>query len=543
MAMSRAGIGGWREETGSLSRAGINGWREESQGAAADSITITNPGTYKFFEGAAGSGLVTVSGSHTGATSDIQVQIETAEAAVVVAWTTLDDVAPAGAFTGSVSVPRGGPYLARVRKAANTSIEALGTTQILVGYIVGMMGQSHVPNFQTNGTGTPNARAFVHNGTSLAQITSTGEGQNALTNAIIAAANCPVCFVGYGVSGAPLSYFWATSKQSSYTTWESRVASIAPGKLSHFVWWQGEGNLGDAKETYRSAVAAMFAQLRADYGSTLPITVVQLGRNTAGTSNDADYEKIRDAQIDLGNDANCSLVSAMDFALADGVHFLSSASAIAGQRIAQCALKAKGDAAYSRGPRIQRAILDGAAINVELIHDGGTDFTPTTGITGFRVLDNGTPATISSAVRVSATRVRLTLSAVPAGPVLVQYGYGKQPDITGLLRDNTGLALPLETTDADVSPVPMKRVVLTCIQRVGGAAAASVTGLRYAFFDQSAPNALTAPVVTGTGESTDGSGVLEIEVIDSTLAVGATGYLVTDTAAGVGFAGPVVVSG
>lgn len=57
-------------------------------------------------------------------------------------------------------------------------------------------------------------------------------------------------------------------------------------------------------------------------------------------------------------------------------------------------------------------------------------------------------------------------------------------------------------------------------------AQASMTGLRWAWFDATDPSAWTAPAVQGSGESTDGSGVLTIDLTGTSLAVGGWGYLV-----------------
>jgi hypothetical protein len=79
---------------------------------------------------------------------------------------------------------------------------------------------------------------------------------------------------------------------------------------------------------------------------------------------------------------------------------------------------------------------------------------------------------------------------------------------------------------------------------------ASLTGLDWAFFDENKPSDLTTPVNQGTGESTDGSGVLTLSVPDSTLNNGGVGYLIVSDTDGTTtqspsakvFAGPVAVT-
>lgn len=93
----------------------------------------------------------------------------------------------------------------------------------------------------------------------------------------------------------------------------------------------------------------------------------------------------------------------------------------------------------------------------------------------------------------------------------------------------------------------VRLVVLSCIERVGGAAAASITGLRWAFFDEARPDLLTSPSATGVGESTDGSGNLSIDVAGTSLVPGQVGFLIISDTDGTtsdctAFAAPVEVS-
>lgn len=503
-------------------------------------------GRPRVFEGAAGSATVALSGTQAGSVDDVQVQIEFAAGGVVVPWTTIDTaVADGGAWSGSLSVPRGGWYVAKARRAGDIGAVDTQAQQWGVGYVVGMFGQSHLVGFASGGTGTPDARAggmaVWDGGASWTNPTTAGAGRNTFVSSVVTDADCPVACIIHAVGGTSLGQWWQGAKTASWTDWESKVTE-AGGELSAFVLWQGEGNLSyDTKSSYMTKANEIFTQLRTDYGANLPVTIGMLGRHTGGLSTDPDYSAIRDAHVALSKQTDCNGFPTYDQDLADGTHFnLSGPNA---ERMAQCVAAHYGDVAYSSGPIILSVTrVAPTQIDVNIQHFGGTDFTPTTGITGFSVLDSGSPITITGAVRQAANKIRLTLASTPTGVVTVRYGYGQAPNITGAPHDNSGLTLPLITTDADLTAAGRK-VLLNCIQRVGGAAAASVTGLRWAFFDQSTPDALTAPVVTGTGESTDGSGVLEIDVIGTSLEIGATGYLVTDTADGVGFAGPVVVSG
>jgi hypothetical protein len=90
---------------------------------------------------------------------------------------------------------------------------------------------------------------------------------------------------------------------------------------------------------------------------------------------------------------------------------------------------------------------------VTIIHRGGGDFTPDSGITGFGVLDDDSLVGIVRADKVDQTHIRLTLSRPVAGTGSLRYLYGKAPDVAGPVRDNTPLRLPLEPT---TQPVPIR---------------------------------------------------------------------------------------
>ena len=78
---------------------------------------------------------------------------------------------------------------------------------------------------------------------------------------------------------------------------------------------------------------------------------------------------------------------------------------------------------------------------------------------------------------------------------------------------------------------------------------ANLTGLKWAFFDQVTPDLFGGPVDKGTGEITDGSGVLVIPITGTSLTAGGTGWLTVTDSDGTAnqspphraFSGPVVL--
>lgn len=61
---------------------------------------------------------------------------------------------------------------------------------------------------------------------------------------------------------------------------------------------------------------------------------------------------------------------------------------------------------------------------------------------------------------------------------------------------------------------------------------AGLTGLKWAFFDQVMPSALSAPVAKGAEGATDASGYLNVSILGTTLAPGATGWFIVSDSDG-----------
>ena len=180
---------------------------------------------------------------------------------------------------------------------------------------------------------------------------------------------------------------------------------------------------------------------------------IQLGTNTR---TEADVLAVRDAQHDLDNGQDIFMAAtAMDQPRLDAVHYTTQGLNVIGERIAQTIKYYFGATTYYRGPAINSANFAGnrSTIDVQIIHRGGNDFTPTSGITGFSVLSDGTPVNIISTERSAANLIRLTLtSAIPeSATAKLRYLRNSNPDTSALVKDNSTMALPLENTTTDVT--------------------------------------------------------------------------------------------
>lgn len=416
-------------------------------------ISVANPSERKVYEGGSGAASVGFSGTYTGGAEAVQIQIEKAsDSSVAVPWTTIAASPSDGTWSGSISIPRGGWYNAKVRKATSIAVTSQTTSKWGVGILIGSLGQSHLNGFGSNlrGTGTPDDRANQVATTTPALLSSDGAGRVTFANALIALLDCPVTFIDQGVDGTLLAH-WYTSGggvTSNYTTWAARVTAIG-GALSAFFLWQGDANAqaGMARATYLAELEAFEAQVQSDFGSPLFVQGI-LGRYNAGA--DSAWDAIRRAHMDFVNGDTVNRRGLCCFAATtdgDDQHFDTAGNIVLGTRLAQVFANALGPVGSGIGPKIGAATFNGSQVRVTLSHSGGTSFSPTTAIGGFRVLDNGTPATIIAADRLTGSTLRLTVSAALTGPVTVAYGYGANPSGTSTgPTDNAAVGMPLYPT-------------------------------------------------------------------------------------------------
>ncbi|MGL6009425.1 MAG: hypothetical protein ACRC1D_08210, partial [Culicoidibacterales bacterium] len=97
-------------------------------------------------------------------------------------------------------------------------------------------------------------------------------------------------------------------------------------------------------------------------------------------------------------------------------------------------------------PVITGAVRSTVTVTVTLRHSKGTDFTPTTGISGFRYFNNsGTEITITAAVRTNATTITLTLASGVAGTLYYIYGDALSDTAANYVKDNSENTMPLRS--------------------------------------------------------------------------------------------------
>jgi hypothetical protein len=295
--------------------------------------------------------------------------------------------------------------------------------------------------------------------------TASGSMIPALANSLLQTFNFPIAFIPSAKDGTNLYSQWVYRNSSNHydttTLYGQSITKVQnAGGVELIIMHQGEADTNDhrTEAQYEADFTTLINNYREDIYANIPIFICQLGTITLGTNTrtDADVQAVRNAQHDLDNGVNIFMAStAMDQPRLDAVHYTSSGLDAIGERMAQAIKYYLGTASYYRGPAITSATFTGnrSTIDVQIAHRGGSDFMPTSGITGFSVLINGSSVDINSAVRISADRIRLTLaSAAPQGAlVTLRYLWGSDPVTTALVKDNSSLALPLENTTIDVT--------------------------------------------------------------------------------------------
>ncbi len=357
------------------------------------------------------------------------------------------------------SVPNGGPYYLQMRDSA-TPATVIEVGPMSVGARFAIIGQSPaLKAFRTgDSTLTPDSalRVTGNIGSWIAADTATMNGAIAFGNDMITALGCPVALLDYAVDGSGLIVVsngarWVPSGSNAYVAFKAGVDLIG-GQIEGVVWAQGEGDAIQAvsQTDYYNGLTTLFSTIRTDLAQpTLPIVLVTLGRRLDGTLPDANSEAIKTAQALKCLDANVYRVDRMDLAVSgDNIHQTASGFTTIYQRASEAMKAAYGLVSQYRGPSITSVVpVTATTFDVNLTHRSGTDFTPTTGITGFSATDPGASnavIAVTAAVRQSANVIRITLASTPVSLPVIRYLYGTNPTVTSAVKGNDSLARPLE---------------------------------------------------------------------------------------------------
>ena len=423
------------------------------EGPAASSITLTDINNYKIVQRETNNtGTTTISGTYTGTPTTIEARVTNDGGSTVVKdWSTISSSPTGGTFSGDIGqIAQGGWYNVQVRFSDN-SATASGTNKFGVGMLVGVTGQSQAVNWFYNATGlTASSTTAVFRGGTTWVTTTMSSGAIAFSNKIHnALGNVPVGFIDAGINGSVISS-WDETTDANFINFIASSTAIG-GKLEYVVWNQGESdaNAGTAEATYKTALGNVITNMRASTTrnrvGSLPFLTTVLG-NLTSYATDAQQQAIRNAETDGCLVANTCYIAAqmIDATTTDGIHWDDAGYQLNGNRMAQTVLFILGNQSYYRGPYITSYIASTTStFQINLTQNGGNDFAPTTSITGFTILDDASPETITSAIRVNANIIKLTISGTISGTPTVRYLYGYTNNSANVF-DNSAMVLPME---------------------------------------------------------------------------------------------------
>lgn len=444
-------------------------------------------------------------------------------------------------------------WVEEFRDSANPSAVTSPGLLFGVGELILGAGQSNTEVLSMAGAGTlsPKARVFdLYRGGGQWTSPSVGAGAIAMINKLVDAlgGNILVGFIQAAMSGSGLAQGAGLATPTSggvARDWSVGGASTtqAPSPRARLVsamtllgqrprtaiWGQGESDAMTAVgvSTYQASATGIFAFLRTMAATDATIYCALLGQSNDTMSTAANWDAVRQAQLAaVAADGNAYALSKQDLVCdANSPDMTAANFSIWGPRIGQKIARHWGFATYGDGPRIASLV---AATSVDhditIAHDGGTDIAPAspTQVSDILVKDGATVVTPVSFVRTAANKIRFTLASAPTGTVTVQSNYGKAPVQSGVVHDNTALALPLQASaPIAVGVASTQRTVTLTLKRrdASEGEVANLTGIKLAVYDEPTPDLRNAPRFRTANGATSSTGVLSI-TFQSALATG-----------------------
>lgn len=542
----------------------VGAW-ESGAGAASGTITFTAPDSSRVFQHAANVASVSASGTYTGTPTSIKAKLVYSGTANIVAgfgFATVVASPSGGVFAFTLTgIPRDLNWYQIVVEFTNDGATTATSAQFGVGELIGFCGQSNVAyQFQlgTNAGLTPST-FLRQTGLSITGWAAPDKG-SVITfgNSMVTGLGCVVGLVNRAVAGTGLAYWISSGTGAEYNASIAAFQALG-GKLCAIVFQSGEadwaGGAHSSASTHQAAlVSCLDSGFRTALGQpALPVIVGTLGNYDGAGGAATTYDPVKQGQYAYGaQSANNYLIERVDLPTG-GLHLTVQGGIDCFARYARAVLVAKGVQTQYRGPNYTRVTKFASTVyDVRLIQHAGTDITPATGITGFSVTDPGAgnaTIAVSTAARQSASIVRLTLASAPVGLPVVAHLLGYAPVLATITKDNSALALPVEY-NSGVAAIVLATSVSVPLVSAANVPSASLTGLKWAYWDQATPDLFVAPIVKGVTESTDASGLLVLDITGSDLTAGSVGWVTvtnsdgttTQSPAHKAFSGPVVTA-
>lgn len=436
---------------------------------------------------AASSGSPIFAGTYSGGTpTGFQGRVrKVSDNSLVTDWTDLSDVTfGSGAFSGKLAgVPQGAGYYRDVRVKNATGVTSTDTTPFMIGIALACYGQSNMGAMFATASSPPTASSNTayFNGTNWAAVPG-ADGVRELLNVVQSVAGVPCFAVDGSVSGTGIA---ALAKGDAYDAFIAKVLAMQGAEF--FLWRHGESaaaGSGMSEATYLGYLSQLHADLASDIGRTkaqIPGIASSLAwANESPTVYDNDkWDLVQRTLLDVETLASFKFShSNMDAVLAaDHLHETGADCLKSADRYARSITTLLGvTTGYPKWNISSAATVNGTTTTVTLAHGLGSDFTPTSGITGFEISgDNGGTWATCTGVRTDATTITLTHASVATTNARkLRYQYGKSCDVSALVLDNSSLAVPLLMSAGNISPTPLATLP-TPTWRAGGIATGGAT--------------------------------------------------------------------
>lgn len=248
------------------------------------------------------------------------------------------------------------------------------------------------------------------------------------------------------VGTPPTAPWMATSGLAGL--YNGMISPLAGYGLRGAVWYQGESNTFQSDQ-YAALLAAYRDDLRARFGSELPLLVVQLANYGAAPLHpqDSEWARLREAQRrTVADDAHSGLAVAIDLGERGDIHPANKQDV--GRRLARAARHVVyGETLSASGPVALHARRQGDQVSVEFAQAGdGLVAYGGAGPVGFELCGATQESCRYATARIDGDRVYLHADAV-TGAQRVRYGWADSPVVT--LYDRDGLPagpfeLPIE---------------------------------------------------------------------------------------------------
>ncbi len=434
-------------------------------------ITLTDFEDGRIFQRQKNNANMVISGAYSGQMEAIEARVVRSDTrSEVVPWTVIDPSPRNGIFVGQLAaVPQGGWYNIQVRSSNDHAVSDSGNHKWGVGILIACLGQSNMKEwFYTGDDLKAHSLLRKFSDGDWSTLGHKGNAAIAFGNRIIEQIGVPVGLLDYAVNGSGLrkeadwgTGYWAdTTPGSIYNHFVAGV-STAGGAVESVIWIQGEADAARGTVTedeYAVSLTHFIAnQVRIDIanGSNrehLPFLVVMMIKRPGGK--DEPHQHIRNAQKRVVEKvADCYLAATtLDLRNHGQQHLKPKAYISMGQRVAQTVLYVLGKERYHRGPRVLHAKqLDDRTVEIKIKHNGGNDFRPASGISGWEIIANGIRVPVNEVYRLDPQTIRIVTASPLPEKATVRYLYGAMPDVKHPVLDNSPLSLPLEEYQSDIN--------------------------------------------------------------------------------------------